>query len=213
MTDDPTIFTDERVDTGFVTATVTELEIAAPEPLTPEGIQALKALAPPIEKTSAELMSIARDIAMDIQILPKILAKHGITNVQYDYLSQHNEFFKQAVTVLCREWQSIGSTKERIRVQAAAALEEQLPIIASRVGSKTEKLEAVVEGAKLLAKIADVDSPSGGGVGSGERFSINIDLGGSDGIKVSLHSPGVPESPQADQQRGVLPIPGRDRLP
>lgn len=176
-------FDNELVETGFdlITATVN------PDPgLTPEGIEALKALvALPADKSSPQfLMAVARDLAMDVHTADAVIAKHGLSHAQYDFLSKHNAFFKQALLQQVSEWQRLDSTQARLKAESAAALEEQLPVIASRMGSRAEKLSDVVEAAKLFAKIAGVDSTPTGAGSTGERFTINIDLGADERLTV-----------------------------
>jgi hypothetical protein len=174
-------FENELVETGFdlITATVNP-----PPGLTTEAIEALKALvALPADKATPHfLMAVARELAMDVHTVDNVLHKHGLTNAQYDFLSKHNTFFKQALLQQISEWQRLDSTQARLKAEAAAALEEQLPVLASRMGSRSEKLSDAVEAAKLFAKIAGVDSAPGGANTTGERFTINIDLGAGDKI-------------------------------
>lgn len=173
---DPFEFTDEPVDTGFVTATVNVSE-SEPVEMTPEAIQAAKALVNLPELTTVQLAQLARDIAQDIGMLPVILAKHKLTQSQYEFIAQHNSFFKSTVATETKNWQSIKSTEVRLRLQAQAALEQTLPIIAGRMGNTAEELRDVVEGAKLLSRIAGVDTPPAGPATAGERYQIVIDLG------------------------------------
>lgn len=186
MTDDID-FLHQPVDTGFdlVTAAVTEKE---PEVvgLTPEGKNAMKGLlAVPHDKATPQfLMQVALDFAMDIHSEETILQKHGLSNAQYEYLREHNEFFKQALSQQAREWQRLGSTQERLRAEAAAALEAHMPTIASRMGSPSEKLSDVVEAAKLIAKVAGVDTSPDRSGPAGEGFEIVIDLGADNRVAV-----------------------------
>jgi hypothetical protein len=174
-------FENELVETGFdlITATVNP-------GLTPEGIEALKSLvALPADKATPHfLMAVARELAMDVHTVDNVIAKHGLTHAQYDFLAKHNAFFKQALLQQISEWQRLDSTQARLKAEAAAALEEQLPVLASRMGSRSEKLSDAVEAAKLFAKIAGVDSAPGGTAAAGERFTINIDLGADERLTV-----------------------------
>jgi hypothetical protein len=172
LSDDPTEFTDTPIETGLVTATVT-----APVELTPEAIQAAKALVNLPNKTPVELAQLARDIAQDIGMLPAILQKHNLTQAQYDWIRTHNKFYIVTEQQEINAWQGIKSTEVRLRLQAQAALEEQMPKIATRMGNAAEKLGDVVEAFKAVARIAGVDTPPAGPVTNGERYTINIDLG------------------------------------
>lgn len=190
-------FTDEPIETGLVTATVT-----APG-LTPAGKEAAKALLHMKDVSLATLAQLARDIAQDIYPLSQLLNKHGLTNLQYEFLLEHNEFFKRAIAQETKDWQSIASTEKRIRLQALAALEDKLPIIANRMGSAAEKLGDVVEAAKLVAKVAGVDTiPSGSG-GGGAGFTITIDLGADTRVTIGPQE----ATPQDTDAPGSAAIP------
>lgn len=199
--------TEEPVDTGFedvlaggpvweeappapeiTVAVTTHIEPPAPPPepgLTQEGKQAAKALVqlPPIP--TQDLARLAREIAMDIRERHLVLAEHKLTEAQYDYLETQNEFFVQALKVASMEWHSPLSTQERIKLEAAAILEDALPGLGARLQNPREQLSGVVETAKLFAKVAGVGEREVGAVAPGERFTINIDLGGDQKVVVS----------------------------
>jgi hypothetical protein len=194
LSDDPTEFLDEKIETGFVTATVNPSEepsgqaiVSEPaaeaesEELTNEEVQAVKALVGAPDISTVALAQLAREIAQDIGLLPDILAKYKLTQAQYEHLCKHNKFFKSALKQEAKVWQGAASTEARVRMQALAALEQQMPVIANRMGNAAEKLGDAVEAFKVVAKIAGVDTPTTGPVTTGERYQIVIDLGaGSD---------------------------------
>lgn len=220
MTDE---FINEIVETGFedldVTAAVTVVEapkVEAPG-LTEAGLDALKALVSlPRGFGPPQMVALARDLAINILPLGTILTNHKLSNAQYEFLSAHNEFFKHALQQLASEWQGIRSTTERLRHEALAALEEQLPSIAGRMGKQSEKLIDAVEAAKLFARIANVDGGTAGRDAGGERFTISIDLGadtrlvlGNAGAEAKDTSPagagGVPKI--IEGTRSTSPVP------
>ena len=61
-------------------------------------------------------------------------------------------------------------------MRSAAALEQSLPALHSRMVDTNETLPAVVETAKLFAKLAGVGEEKQAQV-SGERFTISINIG------------------------------------
>jgi len=186
---------EEEVDTGFdavfagekweeVTATVTneietlpEKQEPAPVTLTEDGKQAMKSLVRLPDIPYSTLAQLARDIAMDIKEHHVVLTAHNLTQAQYDYLEAHNEFYIAALKAACIEWHAPLSTQERIKLEAAAILEDSLPGLGSRLQNTREQLPGVVEAAKLFAKIAGVGERDAGPSTPGERFVINIDLG------------------------------------
>lgn len=204
---DPTEFTDEPIETGLVTATVTE---PSPVELTPEAIQAAKALVNLPEISPVTLAQLAREIAQDIGMLPAILQKHKLTQPQYDFLEKHNSFFRSILTNEIKNWQSIKSTEVRLRLQAQAALEQQMPVIANRMGNAAEKLGDCVEAFKSIARIAGVDTPQSGPVNAGERFQINIDLGADTRITIGA-PPASPARPDADSAGAIQSNPQGSR--
>jgi len=217
--------TDQPIDTGFdavlagevyaheepaVTATVIP-EPAPPEPeplpttgLTTAGVQAAKALVnlPPL--TWPELAKLARELAMDIKEEHVILKEFKLDNAQFEYLKAHNDFFREAFAAACKEWHAPLSTQDRIKVEAAAILEDSLLGLGARMQNKGEGLPGVIEAAKLFAKVAGVGEREGPGAAPGERFSINIDLGADQKITVSTtQAPAAPLQPAVG--RALLP--------
>lgn len=171
--------------------------------LTSAGIQAAKALVALPDLSWPELSRLARDMAMDIKERHVILAEHKLTQTQYDFLETHNDFYRNALAAACTQWHAPLSTQERIKVEAAAILEDSLLGLGSRMQNRAEGLPGVIEAAKLFAKVAGVGEPSGGGVSSGERFVINIDLGGDQKISVGVGGP--PDPLPAPNQLRTIP--------
>lgn len=200
--DDHTEFIDEPVETGIVTATVTasgsEPGSVSENVMTPEAIQAAKALVNLPDISAVALAQLAREIAQDIGMLPAILQRHKLTQAQYEFLEKHNRFFKGILEGETRNWQSIKSTEVRLRLQAQAALEQQMPGLATRMGNAAEKLSDAVEAAKFFARVAGVDAPQPGAAVPGERYTITIDLGADTRITVGAQGDA---SPRADAAR------------
>lgn len=153
--------------------------------LTSEGREAAKALVNLPKLTWPELAKLARELAMDIKEQHLILKEFNLDNAQFEFLSTYNDFFREAYASACKEWHAPLSTQDRIKVEAAAILEDSLLGLGARMQNKGEGLPGVVEVAKLFAKVAGVGEPKVGGAAPGERFSINIDLGGDQKITVS----------------------------
>lgn len=214
---DPFEFTEEPVDTGFVTAAVTASPAGEAE-LTPEAIQAAKALVNLPDISPVALAQLARDIAQDIGMLPAILQRHKLTQPQYDFIEKHNAFFRGVLATEIKNWQSIKSTEVRLRLQAQAALEQHMPSVASRMGNAAEKLGDVVEAFKAVARVAGVDNPPAGPATAGERYQIVIDLGADTNVVIAAKGgaapgAGAPEqgAPSGQSQgRGDAPAVRRD---
>ena len=174
---------DQPVDTGFddvaaghiyppaevVTATVTALDANA----------AIAFLPTPLPKLDAPtLAQLAREVAMNIRERSTILRDFNLTDEHYAFLETYHEFYKHALKAACIEWHAPLNTQERIKVEAAAILEDSLVGLGARMQNRAEGLPGVVEVAKLFAKVAGVGELDGSNAAPGERFTINIDLGG-----------------------------------
>lgn len=180
-----------------VTATVTP-------GLSPAGVQAAKVLVHlPKDLDYPTLAKLAREVAMDIKERSAILQEYKLTQTQYEFLEGNNEFFKSALAAACREWHAPMSTPERIKIEAAAILEDSLPGLGSRMQNRSEGLPGVVEAAKLFAKVAGVGEREAGAGNSGERFTINIDLGGDQKLVVATGPAPLP----AGNSNSAMPLP------
>lgn len=183
-------------------------EVSPPDPaalpntdtgLTAAGVQAAKALVHLPALTWPELSKLARELAMDIKEEHVILKEFKLDNAQFEYLKAYNDFFREAFAAACKEWHAPLSTQDRIKVEAAAILEDSLLGLGARMQNKGEGLPGVIEAAKLFAKVAGVGERADGGAAPGERFSINIDLGGDTKITVrATASQGAPVQPAVD---------------
>lgn len=132
------------------------------------------------ELAPADLVKLAREIAMDIKEVDVVLGHYHLTTEQFNWLKEHHAFFKQALQVSTIEWNSALTTPERIKLESAAILEDALPRLGARMSNQAEGLPGVVEAAKLFAKIAGLGEKEAGDRAPGERFTISINLGGDD---------------------------------
>lgn len=209
----------DPIDTGFDAVIAGEVyapaeEEPAPPPvtaevttgLTPEGVQAAKALLKLPALDPVTLAKLARDIAMDVKERAIVLKDFNLTEPQYEFLEANNEFFKAALQAACIEWHAPLSTPERLRVEAAAILEDSLPGLGARMQNKAEGLPGVIEAAKFFAKVANVGEREAGSANSAERFTINIDLGGDQKISVSTQA-SAPTLDAPNPPQPTLPLP------
>jgi hypothetical protein len=121
------------------------------------------------------LYALAREIAMEINELPMILQNYSLTPEQYERIRESNTFQRILGTEI-QQWSSARNTPERVRIEAAATFEQFLPHLQSRLLNEKENLNHVVEGGKLMAKVAGIDQ-SDQPPDAGEKFIINIDIG------------------------------------
>jgi hypothetical protein len=123
------------------------------------------------------LLKLAREIAMDIQPLDTILEAHQITRDQWESISKTPHFLRLLGSE-AETWNTALNTHERVKLKAAAMIEEWLPELNNRMHDKLEGLPAKIEGGKLLTKIAGMGERVIGSEGvAGERFVVTINLG------------------------------------
>lgn len=140
----------------------------------------------PADMTATKLAKLAHELVWNIAERPIILERFGLTDAQFAAHVEPNPFFKQAYESAVIEWESAKSTGQRIQLKSAIQLEESLPTLHQRMNDAKEALPAVVETAKLLAKISGVDGASKQQTGSGEKFVININLAAAGGPDIHL---------------------------
>jgi hypothetical protein len=168
-------------------ATVLEPPLPAHLPMIPEGIML----------TPSSLAALAREVAMDIKVLPDILKHYKLTEETYIDICKV-PFYKRALEVATIEWNSALSTHERLRIEAAASLEDALPGLSARMNNKDETLPAATEVGKLFAKIAGIGEPERGGAAATEKFTITINLGADK--KLEFTKDVTPVIPIIDQE-------------
>jgi hypothetical protein len=151
-----------------------------------------------------QLAAIAREIATNVYEIPAILEKYDITQAQFAAHVYPNGYFQGLLKSYAAEWESIKSTNKRLAFQAAAALEESLPALAHRMGSKAEDFADAIGAAKLFTQLAGAGEKPLDTNAQGERFSIQINIGDR---TVALTSSELAPPPQnAEVEGGKGPI-------
>ena len=171
------------IDTGL-TAPVTN---QAPAPFVPAPIP-VPSTQMPDGWSIHRVAALVRELAMNLYDVPVILKKHNLSEAQYTLLTE-NPLFQRTLEAATIEWNAPQSTNKRLALEAAIALEDALPTVASRLSKATEPLPGVVELAKLLAKVAGIgEGPQQ--QGGGERFKIIINLG-ADTLNIEKFRPAI----------------------
>src|ERR1700681_3157223 len=87
--------------------------------------------------TIVMVAGLAREIAMGIREVPDILETYKISTAAYEKLKDH-EVFVKLVDSARIEWHAATNTPGRTQIEAAAALEQALPIAYARAISGNE---------------------------------------------------------------------------
>ena len=125
----------------------------------------------------AFLVSLAREVAINIRPIEDVLKVYGLSFAQWDALKD-TQRFNDLVDQHLVEWESAKNTHERTKVKAAVMVESWLPEAWARMHDQTETLNSKTELAKLVTRIAGMglDRTLDAGAG-GEKITVTINLG------------------------------------
>jgi hypothetical protein len=129
------------------------------------------------------LVQIAREIAIDHWPLEEILSRFKVTEEQWEELAA-NPRFKLILEQEIVAWNTAVNTHERIKLKSGAILEDWLLEATARLHDKNEPLSAKASLAQTIGKFAGVGVSKEAAEGSGERFTVHINLGGGEQIKL-----------------------------
>lgn len=180
---------DEIVPTGLANVDLTSADLVQ------------EALHPNL--SSQQITRLACQMAMDIQEPDTLFRAAGITADQFHKYIEPLPFYKRTYETFLVEWNSPMSTQKRIAIKSAVALEEALPDLAARMIDAEEPLNQVNEVAKSFARFAGVGESADRNAGSGERFTISINLGSPDTktLQINAERP-ASEPPLLDKPKG-----------
>ena len=120
---------------------------------------------------------------MDIWPLEDILKRFNLSAEQWQEISS-NQRFRSYLEQEVVAWATATNTHERVKLKSGAILEDWLEEATRRLHDKHEPLNSKVGLATALGKFAGVGVSKETSEGSGERFTVQINLGGGDQIKL-----------------------------
>lgn len=133
---------------------------------------------PPENDIDTSMRLVARNLAMDIYPISKILEFCGVTAAHFHAWKEHPRFlaYLKAET---EAWNAAQNTAERTKLKAGIIMEEWMTEAYSELRNGKQPLNHRVELGKLVAKIAGMGESSGfsgGGGGGGGGFSLQINI-------------------------------------
>ncbi len=140
--------------------------------------------------TELKLIQLAREIAMDIRPLDEILKTHNLTHDQFEHVARLPRF-QSYLESEASSWHGSLNTHERVKLKAAAMLEEWLPELNIRMHDRAENLNAKIEAGKLARDLAGFARNGVGVEGAGEKFSVTINLGQDASLKFEKQLPPI----------------------
>lgn len=146
-------------------------------------------LVPALPEDENLYLSLARAIAMDFRELEEILEAHRVDHDKWERIRTTERFqsmLRQAVV----EWNAPMSAAERIKLKSLAIVELSLEEMYTQMHNDKEPLSSRVEVLKTVAKFGDVGIVSKE-QGGGDKFSVVINLGADQQLKVSAELPKI----------------------
>lgn len=157
----------EQPEAVMLAPTVTAVTVKTPSAPIPDGWDLFKVAA------------LVTDMAQNMYDRPYILGKHKLTEEQMKFL-ETNEFYQRALEAEVLIWQGANSVQKRLALEAAIAIEANMPVLAARLGKSTEPLGEVVTLVKVLAEIAGLVGAKAqqNQPGTGQQFKIIFNING-----------------------------------
>lgn len=159
-------------------------------------------------KHEVNIVKLAREIAMEMRDLSAILEHHGVSAREFEVLKR-NPYFDRVLASEIEAWQSAVNTGERVRLKAAAAMEEFMPVLYERMVNPKEDLLKTVKGAELLTKLASLGESDKSADAAG-KVVITINMGSDSKLQAVKELPAkvidhVPSIDVADElQQGLF---------
>lgn len=132
------------------------------------------------------IVALASAIVRNFHDISDILAKHKLTEAQYEIL-RLNPFFIKVLEAEAQSWNAAANAAERSKVKAALLVESLLPSLNARLHDRKEALEDVIKGAQTLIKIAGIGERvlATQESASQDKFIIQINMGGDQQVNYS----------------------------
>lgn len=162
---------------------------------------------PPSVYDDAKLVKLARQIAMGMKDVPGILFDNDLTQREFEEICKLPHFDRMLQSEL-RSWANLENAEDRVRVKAAAMIEEYLPEMYARLNDRDETLMGKVKALELASKWARLGQTETPQLGSpGDRVQVIINLGADSKLvydkqlpsKVIEHEPAVINPPPLEQ--------------
>jgi len=139
--------------------------------------------------TDVLLVKVAREIAMEHFDIEDVLKHHQIDNETWERIQRLPRFSELLASEIAA-WNSATNTHERVKLKAAGLVEMWLEQANTDLYDKTNTLNSKIELAKLVTRLAGMGVQGFGAEGAtGERFSVTINLGADQQLKIEKQLP------------------------
>ena len=120
-----------------------------------------------------KLRTLASELAKDIEDLPIILTRLGLTQPEYEELCD-TKMFRAMLDQAYHEWQGATNTGKRIKLKAAINIEEALPSMHAAIVNEKENLASRVKAFEVMARIGGLGNPEPQMASQGATFQLTI---------------------------------------
>lgn len=164
------------------------------------------------EDLDAQMLKVARNLAMDMYELPQILDMLSIPAYEFERWKNHPRFNQYLISEK-EAWNSALNTHERTKLKASTVMEEFMLEAHRSMHDKKQPLNHRVELGKLVAKIAGMGETARGAIGEGgPGFSLQINIGQGPDHQVNISSRPAPPVIEHDGWDGYDPFSSPDTL-
>jgi hypothetical protein len=124
-----------------------------------------------------KLRELAQGVVRGIQTPEEVLAGLDFTLADYNELCE-TRAFRQMIEQAAAEWDGASNTHKRIKLKAAVNIEQALPHFYQAMTDVKEPLSSKVKAFEIVSRVAGLGQPEPVGVGQGQFFKLEINLGG-----------------------------------
>lgn len=143
----------------------------------------------PIDKDTM-MRRIARELAMDLYPLDKILSSNDVKHHEFDNWKEHPQFLSY-LRQFKEEWNAATNTFERTKLKAGIVMEEFMEEAFHEMHNKKQALQHRTKLGELVAKIAGMaDAKVANANIGGSGFSLSINIGQNEKVTISPHPAG-----------------------
>ncbi len=138
----------------------------------------------PRDIMSSHIFQIAAEVAMDLMPIEDIKRLYGFDDAAWDRLVANPKFDAQLQSSIIA-WNSAKNAEQRIRFKAQASIEMSMLRLHSDIHDTNIALSSRMEAFKAMMKLAGMDKPEPVNSGIGQGWSLVINLGGGEQVKVT----------------------------
>jgi hypothetical protein len=124
-------------------------------------------------ESAVNLAKLAREIAMDIFPLDKVLSVNRLSTEEWASIQQDPRF-QRTLKEMIAEWNAAGNARERVRIKAATGFEMLMETYLEDAVKEDIPLIQRLEVGKLMARLGELEAQKAGSGGGQVLIQINF---------------------------------------